>query len=87
MNRLEQRCKGVIRVLEDNKIPYNKKYDNDKYLTIKYQNKHWNIDISNKYIGVSYNKNHYTYFLPSFTGIIEFREFIENNRNFMELEQ
>lgn len=85
MSRLEQRCRGVVKVLEDYKIPFNKKYDDNRFLTILYHKKHWNIDISNKYIGVSYNKNHYVNFLPSFTGITEFREFIASDRDFMEL--
>lgn len=85
MNRLEQRCKGVVKVLEDYKIPYHKPYNDNRFLTIKYHNKQWHIDISNKYIGISYTKNKYINFLPSFTGLTEFREFIASNRNFMEL--
>ena len=31
MNRLEQRCKGVQKVLEDYKIPYKKTYDDERF--------------------------------------------------------
>jgi len=86
MNRLEQRCKGVQKVLEDYKIPYKKQYENNKYLSIL--NTPYKIEISNRYIGVTYNKNHYTNFLPSFEGINEFRNFIKNyGTNFMILKE
>ena len=86
MNRLEQRCKGVQKVLEDYKIPYKKIYDDESFLSII--NTPYRIEISNRYIGINYSKNHYTYFLPSFEGINEFRDFIKNNgTNFMILKE
>lgn len=84
MNRKEQRCKGVQRVLEDYNIEYKKEYNNEDRLKIK--NTPYHIEITNKYIGVSYHEKNYYNFLPSFEGIIEFREFIKNNgTNFMLL--
>lgn len=86
MNRLEQRCEGVRRALEDYKIKYMYKYEDKRLLKIC--NTKYDIEISNKYITVRYSKKGYTYFLPSFTGIIEFRNFLEKNgTNFMELKK
>ena len=86
MSRLEQRRRGVARVLDDYNIKYSKEYENEKYLKIFGTPYH--IEISNKYIGVSYKSGRYYNFLPSFEGINEFREFIKNNgTNFMILKE
>ena len=85
MNRLEQRCLGVARVFDDYKIPYKKRYENPKYLHFIYKGRGWELEISNRYITVEYRKNKHVYFLPSFEGINEFRKFISENRDFMEL--
>ena len=77
MNRLEQRCKGVMRVLDDYNINYSKEHDNEKYLRLLGTPYH--IEISNRYIGVSYKAKRYYVFLPSFEGINEFREFVKYN--------
>lgn len=85
MNRLHQRCNGVARVLDDYNIKYFKEYGNEKYLRIFGTPYH--IEISNKYISVSYEKNHYCYYLPSFEGITEFRDFVrQHGTNFKKLE-
>jgi hypothetical protein len=84
MSRLEQRCKGVQRVLEDYNIKYKRKYEDNKYLSIF--NTPFEIEVSNRYICVYYHKNHRCIYLPSFEGITEFREFVKNNgTNFMKL--
>ena len=84
MNRLEQRYKGVQRVLEDYNIQYKKEYNNDKHLSIKGTPFH--IEITNRYIGISYKQNKHINFLPSFEGINEFRKFVKNNgTNFWKL--
>ena len=84
MTRLEQRCKGVAKVLNDYNIKYLKEYDSDKYLKIIGTPFH--IEITNKYIGINYKKGHYYNFLPSFESINEFRNFVElNGTNFMKL--
>ena len=74
MNRLEQRCRGVQRVLDDYNIQYKRRYNSDKSLSIK--GTPFYIDITNKYIGISYHEQKYMNFLPSFEGINEFREFV-----------
>ena len=88
MNRLEQRCNGVMKVLEDYNIPYGLKYNQKTLIHIKnYCGRGWNIEITNKYITPTYNKDRHEYFLPSFEGINEFREFIKNGKSFMILEE
>ena len=85
MNKLEQRCEGVRKVLEDFNIMYVYKYNTKT--NIKICKTKYNIEITNRYITVNYKTNHYYNFLPSFTGITEFRKFIEENgTNFMLLE-
>ena len=37
----------------------------------------YRIETSNRYIKINYTKNHYTYFLPSFEGLNEFRDFVK----------
>jgi len=86
MTKLEQRCRGVQRVLEDYKIKYIKQYNSEKNLKIC--NTPFYLEITNRYISISYKSKHYYNFLPSFEGIIEFREFIKNNgTNFMKLKE
>ena len=86
MNRLEQRCKGVMRVLDDYNIKYVKEYNSEKHLRLFGTPFH--IEISNKYIGVNYKSKHHYNFLPSFEGINEFREFVKKNgTNFMKLKE
>ena len=85
MTKLEQRCRGVIKVLDDFNIKYKKKNNNPQRLRFIYQGRGWDLEITNRYITVVYRKNHYINFLPSFCGITEFRKFISQNRNFMEL--
>lgn len=86
MTRLEQRCKGVVKVLDDYNIKYIKEYENEKYLRIFGTPYH--IEITNRYICVSYKEKHYYNFLPSFEGINEFREFIrKNGTNFKKLKE
>ena len=88
MNKLEQRCNGVIKVLEDYNIPYGLRYNQKTLIHIKnYCGRGWYLEITNKYITVEYKKDRHIYFLPSFTGINEFRKFIDEKRNFMELEK
>lgn len=88
MNRLEQRCNGVIRVLEDYNIPYGLKYNQKKLIHIKnYCGRGWDVEITNKYISVYYIKNKCDIFLPSFEGINEFREFIKSGKSFMILKE
>ena len=79
MGKLEQRCRGVQRVLDDYGIEYKKKYNSEKYLAIK--GTPFYIDITNRYITVSYHQNKNMNFLPSFEGITEFREFVKTNGN------
>ncbi len=86
MTRLEQRCDGVKKVLDEfnlmNVFPYNDKR------WIKLCKTKYSIEISNRYITITYKKGHYVHFLPSFIGITEFREFIkENGTNFMKLKE
>lgn len=86
MSRLEQRCDGVIKVLEDYNIRYGLRYNQKTLIHIKeYCGRGWDLEITNKYITVNYKENHHTVFLPSFCGINEFREFIKNGKNFMML--
>ena len=86
MNRLEQRCKGVARVLDDYNIKYIKEYESEKHLRIFGTPYH--LEITNRYISVSYKEKKYYKFLPSFEGINEFREFIkENGTNFKKLKE
>lgn len=88
MNRLEQRCNGVMKVLDDYNIPYGLRYNQKTLIHIKnYCGRGWDIEVSNKYITVEYKKNKHIHFLPSFTGIIEFREFIKSGKSFMNLEE
>lgn len=88
MNRLEQRCNGVMKVLDDYNIPYGLRYNQKTLIHIKsYCGRGWNIEVSNRYITVNYKKNKHIHFLPSFEGINEFRKFISENRNFMELKE
>lgn len=85
MNKLEQRCEGVRKVLEDFNIMYVYQYNTKT--NIKICKTKYNIEITNRYITVSYKTKHYYNFLPSFTGITEFRKFMEENgTNFMLLE-
>lgn len=84
MNRLQQRCNGVARVLDDYNIKYIKEYESEKHLKICGTPYH--LEITNKYISVSYKERHYYIFLPSFEGITEFREFIrQHGTNFKKL--
>lgn len=88
MNKLEQRCNGVMKVLDDFNIPYGLRYNQKTLIHIKnYCGRGWDLEITNKYITIEYKKDRHTYFLPSFGGINEFRKFIEEKRNFMELEE
>ena len=85
MTRLEQRCDGVKKVLDDFNIMYVCKYNTKN--NIKICKTKYDIEITNRYITISYKTKHYYNFLPSFTGITEFRKFIEKNGiNFMLLE-
>lgn len=85
MTKLEQRCKGVAKIFDDFNIKYKMKYNNPRNLHFIYQGRGWDLEITNRYITVVYRENHYINFLPSFCGITEFRKFISQNRNFMEL--
>ena len=86
MNRLEQRCNGVRQVLDDFNIMYVYLYDTKT--NIKICKTKYSIEITNKYITVTYKTKHYVNFLPSFTGITELREFIKGNgTNFMLLKE
>lgn len=87
MSRLEQRCRGVVKIFDDYNIKYKKKYDDPKYLHFIYKGRGWDLEISNKYITVEYKKDKCICFFPSFEGINEFRKFISENRDFMELEE
>lgn len=86
MTRLEQKCNGVKKVLDDFSIKYVYLYDTKT--NIKICKTKYSIEITNRYITVGYKSNRYINFLPSFTGITEFREFIkENGTNFMKLKE
>ena len=86
MNKLQQRCDGVRQVLDDFNIMY--VYPYDTKTCIKICKTKYNIEITNRYITITYKAKHYVNFLPSFTGITEFREFIkENGTNFMLLKE
>ena len=86
MTRLEQRCNGVKKVLDDFNIKYVHQWDTKT--NIKICKTKYNIEITNRYITVSYKTKHYFNFLPSFTGVTELREFIkENGTNFMKLKE
>lgn len=88
MTKLEQRCNGVKQVLDDFNIMYIYIYPYDTETWIKICKTKYTIEITNKYITVSYKTRHYFNFLPSFTGITDFREFIrENGTNFMLLKE
>ncbi len=52
MNKLEQRCKGVQRVLDDYKIEYVKQFESDKRLKIK--KTPFELEITNRYISIRY---------------------------------
>ena len=86
MTRLEQRCDSVKKVLDEFNIMYIYQYNtrtNIKICRTKY-----NIEITNKYITVGYKTKRYYNFLPSFSGVTEFREFIkENGTNFVKLKE
>lgn len=86
MTRLEERCNGVKKVLDDFNIKYVYRYDTKT--NIKICKTKYSIEITNRYITISYKTKHYENFLPSFTGITEFREFInENGTNFIKLKE
>lgn len=86
MTRLEQRCNGVKKVLDEFNIMY--VYQWNTKTNIKICKTKYNIEITNRYITVSYKTKHYYNFLPSFTGITELRKFIkENGTNFMKLKE
>ena len=86
MTKLEQRCMGVKQVLDDFNIMYVYQYDTKT--NIKICKTKYSIEITNRYITITYKAKHYVYFLPSFTGITEFRNFIkENGINFMLLKE
>lgn len=86
MTRLEQRCNGVKKVLDEFNIMY--VYQWNTKTNIKICKTKYSIEITNRYITITYKTKRYVNFLPSFTGIIEFREFIkENGTNFMKLKE
>lgn len=84
MTKLEQRCNEVQKALKEFNVKY--VYQWDTKTNIKICKTKYSITIINRYITVSYKKKQCYIFLPSFTGITEFREFIqENGTNFMKL--
>lgn len=86
MTKLEQRCSGVKKVLDDFGIMFVYEFDDKRF--IKICKTKYNIEISNRYIKITYTKGHYVHFLTGFTGITEFKEFIkENGTNFMKLKE
>jgi hypothetical protein len=73
--RLEQRKDSVEKTLKDFNIPYISLCDR-RFFKITYQGQKLLLDISNKYIDIRNRKDTKSY--GFFTGVTDFRYFIEN---------